>query len=83
MCGFNLQLVQLVERLGSSSSVTLPLGFSCGFISTSAVGRPLGFAPEAALEDLGLCLSGPGVKMMQLLVLQGFWEHQVLRGVGG
>ena len=46
------------------------------------VGRPLGFAPEAALEDLGLRLSGTDVKMVQLLVLQGFWQHQVLRGVG-
>ena len=42
------------EGFGFSSLVTLPLGFSCGFISTSACGRPLGFAPEAALEDLGL-----------------------------
>ena len=32
------------EGFGSSSLVTLPLG------------RPLGFAPEAALEDLGLPL---------------------------
>ena len=41
------------EGFGSSSLATLPLGFNCGFISTSA-GCPLGFAPEAALEDLGL-----------------------------
>ena len=45
------------------------------------VSRPLGFAPEAVLEDLGLsledrCGDGP------LLGLQGFWQHQVLRGVG-
>ena len=44
------------EGFGSSSLATLPLGFNCGFISTSACGRPLGFAPEAALEDLGLPL---------------------------
>ena len=44
------------EGFGSSSLVTLPLGFNCGFISTSAHGHPLGFAPEAALEDLGLPL---------------------------
>ena len=37
------------EGLGSSL-VTLPLGFNCGFISTSTCG----FAPEAALEVLGL-----------------------------
>ena len=46
------------------------------------MGHTLGFAPEGALEDLGLHLSGPGVKMVQLLVLQGFWQHQVLTGVG-
>ena len=38
------------EGFGSSSLATLPLGFNCGFISTSAWGHPLGFAPEAALE---------------------------------
>ena len=47
------------------------------------VGRPLGIAPEAALEDLGSPLSGPGVEVVQLLGSQGFWQHQVLRGVGG
>ena len=44
------------EGFGSSSLVTLPLGFNCGFISTSACRSSLGFAPEAALEDLGLPL---------------------------
>ena len=47
------------------------------------VGRPLGFAPEAALEDLGLPLGGPGVEAVQLLGSQGFWQHHLLRGVGG
>ena len=47
------------------------------------VGHPQGFASEAALEDLGLPLSGPGVEVVQLLGLQGFWQHQVLSGVGG
>ena len=42
------------EGFGSSSLATLPLGFNCGFISTSDVSRPLGFVPKAALEDLGL-----------------------------
>ena len=46
-------------------------------------GCPLGFAPEAALEDLGLPLEGPDVEVVQLLGLRGFWQHQVLRGVGG
>jgi len=44
------------EGLGSSSLATLPLDFSCGFILPLHVGCPLGFAPEAALEDLGLPL---------------------------
>ena len=47
------------------------------------VGHALGFAPEPALEDLGLPLWGPGVEMVQMFGLQGFWQHQVLRGVGG
>ena len=46
------------------------------------VAHLLGFAPEAALEDLGLP-TGPGVEVVQLLGSQGFWQHQVLRGVGG
>ena len=44
--------------------------------------RPLGFAPEAALEDLGLPQWGPGVEVVQLLGLQGFSQDQVLKGVG-
>ena len=44
------------EGFGSSSLATLPLGFKCGFIPTLHVGHPLGVAPEAALEDLGLPL---------------------------
>ena len=47
------------------------------------VGHPLGFAPEAALEGLGLPLGGPGAEVGQLLGSQGLWQHQVLRGVSG
>ena len=36
------------ESFGSSSLATLPLGFNCGFISTSTCGSSTGFAPEAA-----------------------------------
>ena len=39
-----------------SSLVTLPLGFNCGFISTSSCGLFIGVAFEAALEDLALSL---------------------------
>ena len=46
------------------------------------VSRPQGIAPEADLEDLGLRLGGPGVKVVKLLGLQGSWQHQVLRGAG-
>ena len=67
----------------SSPLVALPLGFNCGFISTSACGSSTGFAPEAALEDLGLPLGGPGVEVVQLPGSQGLWQHQVLRAVGG
>ena len=67
----------------------LPLGFNCVFFFPPLhVGCPLGFALEAALEDLGLPLEGAGgggagVEVVQLLGLRGFWQHQVLRGVGG
>ena len=44
------------EGFGSSSLATLPLGFNCGFISTSACESSTGVTPEAALEDLGLPL---------------------------
>ena len=33
------------------------------------VGRPLEFAPEAALEDLGFPQGGPRVEVVQLLAL--------------
>ena len=42
------------------------------------VRHPLGFAPAATLEDLGLLLRGPGVEVEQLLGLQGFWKPWVL-----
>ena len=41
------------EGFGSSSLSILPLGFNCGFISSS-VSHPQGFVPEAALEALGV-----------------------------
>ena len=47
------------------------------------MGHPLGFAPVAALEDLGLPLWGPDGEVVQLLGSPGFWQQQVLRGVGG
>ena len=44
------------EGFGSSSLVTLPLGFNYGFISASSCGLFIGVAFEAALEDLALSL---------------------------
>jgi len=41
-CGFILQLYSWWEGFGSSSLVTLPLGFNCDFISTSACGSSTG-----------------------------------------
>ena len=46
------------------------------------MGRPPGFAPEAALEDWVAPVRA-SVEVVQLLGPQGFWQHQVLRGVGG
>ena len=45
------------------------------------VGLLLRFAPEAALEDLGLPQCWPRVEVVQQLALHGFWQHQVVRGV--
>ena len=47
------------------------------------LGRPRGFAPEAALEGLGLPVRRAGVELGRLLGSQGVWQHQVLRGAGG
>ena len=70
------------EGFEFSSLATLSLGFNCGFyfhLYTWVI--HWGLAPEAALEGLGLPLWGPGVEVVQLLGLQGFWQDQVLRGV--
>ena len=72
------------EGFGSSSLATLPPGFQLWFYFRLYMWViRWGLAPEAALEGLGLPLRGPGVKVVQLLGSQGFWQHPVLRGVGG
>ena len=58
---------RLLQPLGSQSDTTERL--NCTELH---VGLPLGFAPEAALKDLGLPLRGPGVEVVQLLGSQGF-----------
>ena len=50
-CWFNLQLVQLVGRFWVL--VTLPLGFNCGFISTSACGSFTGVCSSGCPGGLG------------------------------
>ena len=75
-------LYSLWEGFGSSSLATLPLGFNCGFISISACGSSMGVCSWGYLGGLGFALWGPGVEVVQLLGSQGFWQHQVLRGVG-
>ena len=84
LCGFNLQLVQLVGR------------FWVFFLSHTAPGFQLwfyfhlymwiihwGLAPEAALEGLSLPLWGPGVEVVQLLGSQEFWGTRYSGGIGG
>ena len=64
------------EGFGSSSLTTLPWVSIVVLFPPLHGDCPLGIASEAALEDLVLPL------VVQLLGLQGFWQHQVLRGVG-
>ena len=79
-CGSNLQLV---GRFGSSSSATLPLGLNCGFIATSACGSSPGVCSWGCPGGLGFAPMRARCGGGELLGLQGFWQHQVLRGVGG
>ena len=71
------------ESLGSSSLVTLPLGFNCGFISTSACGSSTGVCSWGCPGGLGFApVRARSVEVVQLLRLQWFWQQQVLKGVG-
>ena len=71
------------KGFGSSSLATLPLGFNCGFISTSARGLSIGVWSWGCPGELGFALWGPGLEVVQLIGSQGMWQRQVLRGVGG
>ena len=56
------------EGLGSSSLATLPLGFNCGFISTSACGSSTGVLLLRLPWRACVCsCEGPGVEVLQLL----------------
>ena len=81
--GFNLQLAQLVGRLGSSSLVTLHLGFNCGFISISACGSSIGVCSWVFPGGLGFAPVRARCGGGAANGLQGLWQHQVLREVGG
>ena len=60
------------EGFGSCSLATLPLGFNCGFISTSACGLSTGACSWGRPGEPG---SAPGVEVGQLLEWPGFWQH--------
>ena len=69
-------------RFGSSSLATLPWVSIVVLFPPLHVGRPLSFALDAALEDVGLLTGGSSVEVVQLLGFQEFRQHQALRGVG-
>ena len=71
------------EGFASSSLASLRLGFSCGFISTSASGPSTWVCSWDCPGGLGFGPVRPGVEAVQMLGSQGFWQHQVLRGVSG
>ena len=52
------------EGFGSSSLATLPLGFNCGFISTSVCGSSTGVCSWGCPRGLGFALWGPGVEVV-------------------
>ena len=70
------------EDFGSSSLATLPLGFNCGFISTSACGSSTGVCSWGCLGELGFapvrprCGGGTAAWVSGVLVApgtQGSW----------
>ena len=86
--GFNAQLVQLVGKFWVFLSHTAPwvstvFFFFFFFFLTSACGSSTGVCSWGYPGGLGLPRWGPAVEVLQLLGSQGFWQHQVLRGVGG
>ena len=67
------------EGFGSSSLATLWLGFNSGLRPPLHVSYPLGFAPEASLEDLvcpceGRCGSGRAAWVSGVLAAAGTQE---------
>ena len=71
------------EGFGFSSLATLPLGFNCGFIYTSACGSSTRICSRGCPEGAGFApVRATGMEVVQLFESQWFWQHQVLRGVG-
>ena len=67
------------EGFGSSSLVTLPLGFNCGFISTSACGSTTGICSRGCPGGLGFAPVWAGAAAWVAGVLtapgtQGGWQ---------
>ena len=71
------------EGFGSSSLVTLPLGFNGGFNSTSACGSSTGVCSCGCPGWLRFAPVRARHEVVQLLGSLGPWQHQVLSGVGG
>ena len=70
------------ECFGSSSLTTLPLGFNCGFISTSVCWSSTGVCPWCCAGGLVFAPVRPGMEIIPMIGSQGIWLNQVLRGVG-
>ena len=82
-CNLSCRLYSCWEGLGSSSLAICPWVSLVVLFPPLHVGRPLGFAPEAALEDLGLphvrtrCGGGAAAWVAGVLAAPG------TQGVGG
>ena len=68
------------EGFGSSFLAILPLGFNCDFIFTSACGSSTGVCSWGCPGVLGFASVRASVEVVQLLELQGFWQHQGCQG---
>ena len=77
------------EVLGTSSLAILPLGFMwfyfhfCMWVVHWGLLLRLPYRTWVCPCQTHVRFGGPGVAVVQLLGLQGFWKHQVLTGVGG